>query len=46
MAHGEADRIALLADKPSTDQPRAFVCEHFACKAPTSDPDVLAQQLA
>ncbi len=45
MAGGDADGIALLADKPSTDEPRAFVCEHFACKAPTSDPDVLATQL-
>jgi len=46
MAHGEPDGIELLKDKPSTDQPRAFVCEHFTCKAPTSDPEVLAQQLA
>jgi uncharacterized protein YyaL (SSP411 family) len=45
VAGGEADGIALLADKPSTDEARAFVCEHFVCKAPTSDPDELARQL-
>ncbi len=37
----------LLEDKVAIrDQPTAYVCEHFACKAPTSDPQVLAQQLA
>jgi uncharacterized protein YyaL (SSP411 family) len=46
MAAGEVDGIALLADKPSTDTARAFVCEHFACKAPTSDPEELARQLS
>jgi len=43
---GEADGIALLQDKPSTDEAQAFVCEHFVCKAPTSDPNELSKQLA
>ena len=42
----QADGIALLTDKPPTDQPTAYVCEHFVCKQPTSDPDELARQLA
>jgi len=37
----------LLEDKVAINgKPTAFVCEHFACKAPTSDPKVLAEQLA
>ncbi|HVL50308.1 MAG TPA: thioredoxin domain-containing protein, partial [Actinomycetota bacterium] len=37
----------LLEDKVAIGgRPTAFVCEHFACKAPTSDPKVLADQLA
>ncbi len=37
----------LLEDKVAIGgRPTAFVCEHFACKAPTSDPRVLAAQLA
>jgi uncharacterized protein len=36
----------LLEDKVAIGgKPTAYVCEHFACKAPTSDPEVLAQQL-
>ncbi|HEX2054536.1 MAG TPA: thioredoxin domain-containing protein [Actinomycetota bacterium] len=37
----------LLEDKVAIrGRPTAYVCEHFACKAPTSDPEVLAAQLA
>ncbi|MGH2720590.1 MAG: thioredoxin domain-containing protein [Actinomycetota bacterium] len=37
----------LLEGKASLDgRPTAFVCEHFACRAPTTDPNVLARQLA
>jgi uncharacterized protein len=43
--NGDASDIALLKDKPSTDTPVAYVCEHFICKAPTSDPHELARQL-
>jgi hypothetical protein len=39
------DDIALLKDKPATDAAMAYVCEHYVCKAPTSDPDELAAQL-
>ncbi|HEX2179276.1 MAG TPA: thioredoxin domain-containing protein, partial [Actinomycetota bacterium] len=36
----------LLQDKVAIrGQPTAYVCEHFACQAPTSDPEVLAAQL-
>jgi uncharacterized protein YyaL (SSP411 family) len=41
-----AARIALLADRPMLDgAPTAYVCEHFVCLAPTSDPATLAEQL-
>jgi uncharacterized protein YyaL (SSP411 family) len=37
----------LLEDKVAIGgRPTAYVCEHFACKAPTSDPEVLAAQLS
>ncbi len=37
----------MLQDKVAIGgNPTAFVCEHFACKAPTSDPEKLAEQLA
>jgi uncharacterized protein YyaL (SSP411 family) len=36
----------LLEDKVAIrGRPTAYVCEHFACQAPTSDPEVLAAQL-
>jgi uncharacterized protein len=36
----------LLQDKVAIrGQPTAYVCEHFTCQAPTSDPEVLAAQL-
>ncbi|MEX2295274.1 MAG: thioredoxin domain-containing protein [Gemmatimonadota bacterium] len=36
----------LLAGRvPVGDAPTAFVCEHFACRAPTTDPKELAAQL-
>jgi hypothetical protein len=38
--------IALLADRPMLDgAPTAYVCEHFVCLAPTSDPATLAEEL-
>jgi uncharacterized protein len=41
-----AARIALLADRPMIDgAPTAYVCEHFVCLAPTTDPATLAEQL-
>jgi uncharacterized protein len=36
----------LLADRTALDgTPTAYVCEHFACQAPTVDPEVLAKLL-
>jgi uncharacterized protein len=36
----------LLADRPAVDdRPTAYVCEHFACKAPVTDPEALAELL-
>jgi uncharacterized protein YyaL (SSP411 family) len=45
----DADGAALtplLADRPTLDgSPTAYVCEHFACRQPTTDPSVLREQL-
>jgi hypothetical protein len=36
----------LLADRPAVDgRPTAYVCEHFTCQTPVSDPAALAAQL-
>ncbi len=46
MAGGDSKNSnALLADKPPTDKPTAYVCERYVCQAPTSDPEELASQL-
>ena len=38
--------IALLQDRPQRDgSPTAYVCEHFACKLPVTEPADLAEQL-
>ena len=43
----EAARLVpLLADRPMRDgHPTAYVCEGYACKNPTTDPEELASQL-
>ncbi|HEU4912262.1 MAG TPA: thioredoxin domain-containing protein [Actinomycetes bacterium] len=52
VAVGDPDRlpdpeVPLLADRPLRDGlPTAYVCRHFVCDAPTTDPDVLARALA
>jgi uncharacterized protein YyaL (SSP411 family) len=39
--------VPLLADRPMRNgRPTAYVCEGYACKSPTSDPEELARQLA
>jgi uncharacterized protein len=39
--------VPLLADRPLLeDRPTAYVCEHFVCQLPVTDPDALAAQLA
>ena len=38
--------MPLLADRPLVGgRPTAYVCRHFVCSAPTTDPDALAAQL-
>ncbi|MER7754641.1 thioredoxin domain-containing protein [Kitasatospora sp. NPDC097643] len=38
--------VPLLADRPLVDgAPAAYVCRHFACDAPTTDPAALAERL-
>jgi uncharacterized protein YyaL (SSP411 family) len=38
--------VALLQDRPQRDgSPTAYVCEHFACKLPVTEPADLAEQL-
>src|SRR5581483_11059960 len=37
----------LLADRPLVDgHPTAYVCQHFACQQPVTDPESLARQIA
>ncbi|MEU1347255.1 thioredoxin domain-containing protein [Streptomyces sp. NPDC005775] len=48
VAAGETagSEFPLLADRPMVDgAPTAYVCRHFACDAPTTDPEVLARAL-
>ena len=41
-----ADLTPLLADRPLVDgRPTAYVCQHFACRRPVTDPSALAAQL-
>ncbi len=41
-----ADLTPLLADRPLVDgRPTAYVCQHFACQRPVTDPAALAAQL-
>ncbi|MBA8794543.1 hypothetical protein FHX74_002162 [Friedmanniella endophytica] len=39
--------VALLADRPLRDgRPTAYVCRHFVCRLPVTEPAELAEQLA
>jgi uncharacterized protein len=41
-----AGSLPLLAERPTRDgRPTAYVCEGYACKNPTTDPEELAGQL-
>jgi len=43
---GDADsEVALLQHRVGAARPTAYVCHHFVCDAPTSDPAVLASTL-
>jgi uncharacterized protein YyaL (SSP411 family) len=45
-AEDQVDRLPLLAGKTARDgRPAAYVCEHYACQAPTTDPGQLGGQL-
>jgi uncharacterized protein YyaL (SSP411 family) len=40
------DRVPLLADRPLVDgRPAAYVCRHFVCEAPPTEPEELARAL-
>jgi len=48
-APGDRDALAavpLLAERPTLDgHATAYVCEHFACQQPVTEPEALAAQL-
>jgi len=43
--HPDSTPVVLLHRKPVSDSTFAYVCEHYACKAPTATPAELRQQL-
>jgi uncharacterized protein len=46
LAGGESDGVPLLEGRSAVDgRAAAYVCEHFACQAPVTDPDALAAAL-
>jgi uncharacterized protein YyaL (SSP411 family) len=38
--------IPFLRNRPASSQPTAYVCEHYVCKNPVTDPAELAAQLS
>ncbi len=46
LAGGAADGVPLLEGRGPVDgRPAAYVCEHFSCQAPVTDPEELAAAL-
>ena len=44
---GDSSSIPLLAGRTAVDgKPAAYVCEHFSCRRPVTEPEELAAQLA
>ncbi|WP_432144980.1 thioredoxin domain-containing protein [Streptomyces sp. bgisy084] len=41
-----SDEVPLLQDRPLVDgEPAAYVCRHFTCERPTTDPEELTERL-